>query len=72
MLKALFSPRPRQTTGLIASLVTLAGLDWATPVFSASRRRQKRRVIPRRKNATPWKENTPRAYARKEAARANH
>jgi hypothetical protein len=41
MLKALFGLPLRQTTGLVASLVKLAGLDWPTPDFSTLCRRQK-------------------------------
>ena len=41
MIKALFGLPLRQTTGLVASLVKLAGLDWPTPDFSTLCRRQK-------------------------------
>lgn len=40
-LKALFGLPLRQTTGLVASLLELAGLDWAIPDFSTLSRRQK-------------------------------
>ena len=40
-LKALFGLPLRQTTGLVASLLELAGLDWAVPDFSTLSRRQK-------------------------------
>ena len=40
-LKALFGLPLRQTTGLVASLPELAGLDWAVPDFSTLSRRQK-------------------------------
>jgi hypothetical protein len=40
-LKALFGLPLRQTTGLVASLVELAGLDWPVPDFSTSCRRPK-------------------------------
>ena len=40
-LKALFGLPLRQTTGLVASLLQLAGLDWAVPDFSTLSRRQK-------------------------------
>ena len=40
-LKALFGLPLRQTTGLVASLLQLAGLDWAVADFSTVSRRQK-------------------------------
>jgi hypothetical protein len=40
-LKALFGLPLRQTTGLVASVLELAGLDWAVPDFSTLSRRQK-------------------------------
>ena len=40
-LKALFGPALRQTTGRVASLLKLAGLDWPVPDFSPLSRRQK-------------------------------
>ena len=40
-LKALFGLPLRQTTGLVASLLALAGLNWAVPDFSTLSRRQK-------------------------------
>ena len=40
-LKALFGLPLRQTTGLVASLLELAGLDWVVPDFSTLSRRQK-------------------------------
>lgn len=40
-LKALFGLPLRQTTGLVASLLELAGLDWPVPDFSTLCRRQK-------------------------------
>jgi Transposase DDE domain len=40
-LKALFGLPLRQTTGLVASLLDLAGLDWPAPDFSTLCRRQK-------------------------------
>ena len=40
-LKALFGLPLRQTTGLVASLLALAGLDWPVPDFSTLSRRQK-------------------------------
>lgn len=40
-LKALFGLPLRQTTGLVASLLKLAGLDWGVPDFSTLSRRQK-------------------------------
>ena len=41
MLKVLFRLPLRQTTGLVASLLELAGLDWNVPDFSTLRRRMK-------------------------------
>jgi hypothetical protein len=40
-LKALFGLPLRQTTGMVASLLDLAGLDWPVPDFSTLCRRQK-------------------------------
>jgi Transposase DDE domain len=40
-LKALFGLPLRQTTGLVASLLRLAGLEWAVPDFGTLSRRQK-------------------------------
>ena len=40
-LKALFGLPLRQTTGLVASLLELAGLDWPVPDFTTLSRRQK-------------------------------
>lgn len=40
-LKALFGLPLRQTTGMMASLLELAGLDWPVPDFSTLCRRQK-------------------------------
>ena len=40
-MKALFGLPLRQTTGLVASLLKLAGLDWPVPDFSTLSRRQK-------------------------------
>lgn len=41
MMKALFGLPLRQTTGPVASLVKVAGLDWPTPDFSTLCRSQK-------------------------------
>jgi hypothetical protein len=41
MLKALFGLPLRQTTGLVASLLKLAKLNWPVPDFSTLCRRQK-------------------------------
>ena len=40
-LKALFGLPLRQATGLVESLLQLAGLDWSVPDFSTLSRRQK-------------------------------
>ena len=40
-MKALFGLPLRQTTGLVESLLKLAGLDWSVPAFSTLSRRQK-------------------------------
>ena len=45
MLKALFGLPLRQTEGLVASLLKLAGLDWPVPDFSTLCRRQKGLVV---------------------------
>lgn len=41
-LKALLGLPLRQTTGLVASLLKLAGVDWGVPDFSTLSRRQER------------------------------
>ncbi len=40
-IKCLFGLALRQATGMVASLLRLAGLDWAVPDFSTLSRRQK-------------------------------
>lgn len=40
-IKVLFGLALRQTTGFVASLLKLAGLDWSVPDFSSLSRRQK-------------------------------
>ena len=40
-MKVLFGLPLRQTTGFVASLLKLAGLDWPVPDFSTLCRRQK-------------------------------
>lgn len=40
-IKVLFKLPLRQTTGMVASLLKLAGLDWAVPVYTTLCRRQK-------------------------------
>lgn len=49
-LKVLFGLPLRQTTGFVASLLELAGLDWSVPDFSTLCRRQKRLSV-----AIPYK-----------------
>lgn len=44
-LKALFGLPLRQTTGMVASLLDLAGLDWPVPNFSTLSRRQKHLTV---------------------------
>jgi Transposase DDE domain len=44
-LKALFGLPLRQTTGMVASLLDLAGLDWPVPDFSTLCRRQKTLMV---------------------------
>ena len=39
-IKVLFKPPPRQTAGMVASLLRLAGLDWPVPDCSTPCRRQ--------------------------------
>jgi hypothetical protein len=41
MLKNLYGQALRQTTGMVKSLLSLAGLDWGVPDFSTLSRRQK-------------------------------
>lgn len=41
MIKVLFGLPLRQTTGMVASILHLAGLDWPVPDFSTLSRRQK-------------------------------
>lgn len=43
--KALFGLPLRQTTGMVASLLDLAGLDWPVPDFSTLCRRQKTLIV---------------------------
>lgn len=52
-LKALFGLPLRQTTGLVASLLELAGLDWPVPDFSTLSRRQKGLAV-----AIPYRQST--------------
>ena len=56
-LKALFGLPLRQTTGLVASLLNRAGLEWAVPDFSTLARRQKRSE--RRHPVSPHHRRTP-------------
>ena len=44
-LKALFGLPLRQRTGMVASLLDLAGLDWPVPDFSTLCRRQKTLIV---------------------------
>ena len=41
MVKVLFGLPLRQTTGMVGSIVSMAGLDWSVPDFSTLSRRQK-------------------------------
>ena len=41
MVKVLFGLPLRQTTGMVASILKMAGLDWPVPDFSTLSRRQK-------------------------------
>ena len=50
-LKVLFGLPLRQTVGLVASLIEMAGLDWPVPDYSTLCRRQVR--IPYRRSAAP-------------------
>jgi len=45
MIKVLFGLPLRQTTGMVASILRLAGLDWPVPDFSTLSRRQKTLTI---------------------------
>ena len=55
-LKVLFGLPLRQTTGLVASLLELVGLDWSVPDFSTLCRRQRTLsvAIPYKGLAGPW------------------
>ena len=44
-MKVLFGMALRQTTGFVAGLLKLIGLDWAVPDFSTLRRRQKELIV---------------------------
>lgn len=44
-MKVLFGMALQQTTGFVASLLNLIGLDWAVPDFSTLCRRQKELVV---------------------------
>lgn len=70
-IKVLFEPPLRQTAGMVACLLRLAGLDWSVPDFSTPIiDRQATPIIPIRKNGRPWKEDSPAAKARNETLRA--
>ena len=45
MVKVLFGLALRQTTGMVASILSMAGLDWPVPDFSTLSRRQKRITV---------------------------
>lgn len=45
MVKVLFGLPLRQTTGMVASILSMAGLDWPVPDFSTVSRRQKRITV---------------------------
>ena len=45
MLKGVFKLPLRQTTGMIASFLGMAGLDWPVPDFSTLSRRQKTLLV---------------------------
>lgn len=45
MVKVLFGRPLRQTTGMVASILSMAGLDWPVPDFSTLSRRQKRITV---------------------------
>lgn len=55
MVKVLFGLPLRQTTGMVTSIVKLAGLDWRVPDFSTLSRRQRTLTvqIPFRRHAGP-------------------
>ena len=44
-IKVLFKLPLRQTTGMVASLLKMAGLDWAVPDYTTLCRRQKTLVV---------------------------
>lgn len=45
-IKVLFRLPLRQTTGMVASLLKMAGLDWAVPDYTTLCRRQKTLAVP--------------------------
>ncbi len=45
MVKVLFGLPLRQTTGMVESILSMAGLDWPVPDFSTLSRRQKRITV---------------------------
>jgi len=45
MMKVLFALPLRQTTGMVESILSMAGLDWPVPDFSTLSRRQKRITV---------------------------
>ncbi|QFG37683.1 DDE family transposase [Paracoccus pantotrophus] len=45
MVKVLFGLPLRQTTGMVTSILSMAGLDWPVPDFSTLSRRQKRITV---------------------------
>ena len=45
MVKVLFGLPLRQTTGMVASILKMAGLDWPVPDFSTLSRRQRSLVV---------------------------
>ena len=45
MVKVLFGLPLRQTTGMVESILSMAGLDWPVPDFSTMSRRQKRITV---------------------------
>ena len=45
MVKVLFGLPLRQTTGMVASIIKMAGLDWPVPDFSTLSRRQRKMTV---------------------------
>ena len=54
MVKVLFGLPLRQTTGMVGSILQMAGLDWTMPDFSTLRRRQKTITVQMSNRRPAW------------------